>query len=82
MTVESKIQIKGFCKKKKNQDIYCYPETPCALYRLQRTGDDQWGQYPQLEKQWENQLEAIKIAKDYYAGQKRNYLMETPRSSG
>jgi hypothetical protein len=64
--VESKIKIPGFCKKKKNQDIYTYPETPASVYRLAAAGDDQWRDYPELKKQWDDQMEAVKIAKKYH----------------
>ena len=64
--IESLIQIPGFCKKKRKQDIYAYPETPCSIYRLAKAGDDQWADYLELKKQWGAQLEAIKIARDYY----------------
>ena len=62
MSIISKIQIEGWCKKVSNQDVYGYPETPASVYRLARSGDDQWGDYPELKWQWEDQLKAAKVA--------------------
>ncbi|MBE9509347.1 MAG: hypothetical protein IMY71_00590 [Bacteroidetes bacterium] len=66
MSIISKIQIKGYCKKVKNKDIYGYPETPASIYRLARTGDDQWGKFPHLKLQWDDQMRAVRIARAYY----------------
>jgi SNF2 family DNA or RNA helicase len=63
MSIISKIQIEGFCKKVKNKDIYAYPETPASIYRLARTGDDQWSSFPELQKQWDDQMRAVDIVK-------------------
>jgi SNF2 family DNA or RNA helicase len=64
MPIISKIQIEGYCKKVKNKNIYSYPETPASIYRLARTGDDQWTAYPELQKQWDDQMKAVEIAKN------------------
>lgn len=61
MPIMSRVQIEGFCKKVKNKDLYAYPKTPASIYRLARTGDDQWQNYPELKQQWDNQLRAVDI---------------------
>lgn len=66
MSIISKVQIPGYCKKVKNKELYSYPETPASIYRLAKTGDDQWGKFPHLKEQWDSQLQAIKIAREYY----------------
>lgn len=63
MSIISKVQIEGFCKKVKNKDLYAYPETPCSAYRLISAGALSWTDYPELKKMWDKQLEAIKIAR-------------------
>jgi SNF2 family DNA or RNA helicase len=63
MAIESIFQIPGFCKKKKNQDIYAYPETPAMAYRLFRTGSLEWQDYPELKAQWDAQMRAVDIVK-------------------
>jgi len=70
MSIVSKIQIEGYCKKKKNCNVYNYPETPASIYRLARTGDDQWENFPHLKEQWDAQMLAIEIARKYYASQR------------
>jgi hypothetical protein len=69
MSIISEIQIEGYCKKVRNKNLYSYPETPASIYRLARTGDDQWADYPELKKQWDDQMRAVKIAKRYYEKQ-------------
>lgn len=63
MSIISEIQIEGFCKKISKKDLYRYPETPASIYRLAKTGDDQWGDYPHLQLQWNNQMRAVDIVK-------------------
>jgi SNF2 family DNA or RNA helicase len=64
MPIISKIQIEGYCKKVKNKDFYSYPETPASIYRLAKTGDDQWAAYPELQKRWDNQMRAVEIVRN------------------
>lgn len=63
MAIESTLQISGFCKKKKNQDIYTYPETSAMAYRLFRTGSLEWKDYPHLQTEWTDQMRAVDIVK-------------------
>lgn len=63
MSIISKIQIEGYCKKVNNKDLYRYPETAASTYRLGRTGDDQWEDYPELKTEWNDQMRAVDIAK-------------------
>jgi SNF2 family DNA or RNA helicase len=64
MSIISEIQIEGFCKKVAKKDFYRYPETPASIYRLARTGDDQWGDYPDLKLEWDDQMRAVNIVRD------------------
>jgi SNF2 family DNA or RNA helicase len=63
MPIVSKVQVEGWCKKVKNKDLYAYPETPASIYRLAKTGDDQWSSYPELKKQWDDQMKAVDIVR-------------------
>jgi SNF2 family DNA or RNA helicase len=61
--IESTIRLPGFCKKKRKQDIYAYPETPCSIYRLAKAGDDQWVDYPELKKQWDDHMRGVAVTR-------------------
>jgi SNF2 family DNA or RNA helicase len=63
VTIISKLQIGGYCKKVNKKDLYRYPETPASIYRLARTGDDQWHLYPKLKQEWNDQMRAVDIVK-------------------
>jgi hypothetical protein len=66
MSIISKIQIGGYCKKVRNKDLYAYPETPAMAYRLFRAGVLKWEDYPDLKLEWDSQMQALDIAKKYY----------------
>jgi SNF2 family DNA or RNA helicase len=63
MSIISEVQIEGFCKKVAKKDFYRYPETPASIYRLARTGDDQWGDHPDLKLEWDDQMRAVNIVR-------------------
>jgi hypothetical protein len=67
VTIISKLQIGGYCKKVSKKDLYRYPETPAMAYRLFRAGVLEWEDYPDLKREWDDQLRAVKIARAYYA---------------